>query len=55
MGRTPTGKTRRKVFEFVRDRLLTGPPPTVREVVQGPDLHPREVAGGALDSGEDLL
>ena len=32
MGRTPTGETRRKVFEFVRDRLLAGDPPTVREV-----------------------
>ena len=32
MGRTPTGETRRKVFEFVRDRLLAGQPPTVREV-----------------------
>ena len=32
MGRTPAGETRRKVFEFVRDRLLAGEPPTVREV-----------------------
>ena len=32
MGRTPTGETRRKVFEFVRGRLLAGQPPTVREV-----------------------
>ena len=32
MGCTPTGKTRRRVFEFVRDRLLAGQPPTVREV-----------------------
>ena len=32
MGRTPTGETRRKVLEFVRDRLLAGQPPTVREV-----------------------
>ena len=32
MGRTPTGETRRKVYEFVRDRLLAGQPPTVREV-----------------------
>ena len=32
MGRTPTGETRRKVFEFVRDRLLAGQPPTIREV-----------------------
>ena len=32
MGRTPAGETRRRVFEFVRDRLLAGQPPTVREV-----------------------
>jgi repressor LexA len=32
MGRTPPGETREKVFEFVRKRLLTGDPPTVREV-----------------------
>ena len=32
MGRTPPGETREKVFAFVRDRLLSGQPPTVREV-----------------------
>ena len=32
MGRTPAGETRKKVFAFVRDRLLAGQPPTVREV-----------------------
>jgi repressor LexA len=32
MGRTPTGETRRKIFAFMRDRLLAGEPPTVREV-----------------------
>ena len=32
MGRTPTGQTRDKVFKFVRARLLSGQPPTVREV-----------------------
>ena len=32
MGRTPAGETREKVFAFVRDRLLAGQPPTVREV-----------------------
>jgi repressor LexA len=30
--RTPPGQTRRQVFRFVRDRLLKGRPPTVREV-----------------------
>jgi repressor LexA len=34
MGRTPPGQTRERVFRFVRDRLLGGLPPTVREVQQ---------------------
>jgi repressor LexA len=32
MGRTPPGQTRERVFRFVRDRLLSGLPPTVRDV-----------------------
>ncbi len=32
MGRTPAGQTRERVFQFVRNRLLAGLPPTVREV-----------------------
>lgn len=32
MGRTLKGQTRLKVFAFIRDRLLAGEPPTVREV-----------------------
>ena len=32
MGRTPRGETRERVFTFVRDQLLAGRPPTVREV-----------------------
>ena len=32
MGKTPAGQTRKRVFEFVRARLLAGEPPTVREV-----------------------
>jgi repressor LexA len=34
MGRTPTGQTRRQIYDFVRGRLLEGAPPTVREVQQ---------------------
>ena len=34
MGRTPPGQTRERVFRFVRDRLLAGLPPTVREIQQ---------------------
>lgn len=32
MGRTPPGRTRQRVLDFVRRRLLGGDPPTVREV-----------------------
>jgi repressor LexA len=32
MGKTPPGETREKIFAFVRDRILGGFPPTVREV-----------------------
>ncbi len=32
MRRTPQGETREQIFAFVRDRLLAGRPPTVREV-----------------------
>lgn len=32
VGRTPSGQTRRRVYEFVHSRLLEGTPPTVREV-----------------------
>jgi repressor LexA len=32
MGRTPAGQSREAVFRFVRDRILAGIPPTVREV-----------------------
>lgn len=30
--KTPPGETRDKIYEFMRDRLLDGKPPTVREV-----------------------
>jgi repressor LexA len=32
MGRTPPGQTRQRIFHFVRGRLLSGLPPTVRDV-----------------------
>ena len=35
MGRTPAGQTREKIYRFMRERLLEGRPPTVREVQQG--------------------
>jgi repressor LexA len=32
MAHTPPGQTRERVFQFMRDRLLDGRPPTIREV-----------------------
>jgi repressor LexA len=32
MGRTPAGETRKRIFEFMRRRLLAGEPPSTREV-----------------------
>lgn len=32
MGKTPPGQTRKRIFEFMRTRLLAGQPPTTREV-----------------------
>lgn len=32
MAHTPPGQTRERIFRFMRDRLLDGQPPTVREV-----------------------
>ena len=32
MGRTPPGQTRERILRFVRERLLAGLPPTVRDV-----------------------
>jgi repressor LexA len=32
MGRTPPGQTRQRIFQFLQERLLSGLPPTVREV-----------------------
>ncbi len=32
MGRTPRGETRAKILEYMRQRILRGDPPTVREV-----------------------
>jgi len=34
VGRTPPGQTRERVFRLVRERILAGLPPTVREVQQ---------------------
>lgn len=56
--KTPPGETREKIYEFMRDRLLEGKPPTVREVqarfgfkaVQSAQAHLEQlVAEGRLE------
>lgn len=44
MAHTPPGQTRERVFRFVRNRLLDGQPPTVREVRDALDFRAVESA-----------
>jgi repressor LexA len=44
MGRTPAGETRERVFALVRERILAGRPPTVREVQQAFDFRAVQTA-----------
>ena len=56
MGKTPPGQTRQRVFRFVRQRLLAGEPPTVRDVqeefgfrsVQTARMHLETLVGKGL-------
>lgn len=50
MGRTPPGETRQKVFAFVRQRLLAGDPPTVREVQEALGFRAVQTARQHLES-----
>ena len=50
MARTPPGKTREKVYRYVRERLLAGTPPTVREVQQAMGFRAVESARGHLNA-----
>lgn len=50
MAYTPPGRTREKVFRFVRDRLLAGAPPTVREVQTAMGFEAVESARRHLDA-----
>jgi len=50
MGRTPPGQTRDRVFRLVRDRLLAGSPPTVREVQQALGFRSTETAREHLET-----
>ena len=50
MGRTPAGQTRKRVFEFMRQRLLAGNPPSVREVQQAFEFRAVQSAREHLES-----
>jgi repressor LexA len=57
MAHTTPGRTRERVFRFVRDRLLAGAPPTVREVQQAMGFGAVESARKQLEAlvGEGRL
>ncbi|MFH1807178.1 MAG: transcriptional repressor LexA [Pseudomonadota bacterium] len=50
MGRTPKGATRQKVYSFMRQRLLAGQPPTVREVQQALGFKAVQTARSHLEA-----
>jgi repressor LexA len=50
MGRTPPGATREQVFRYVRERLLKGEPPTVREVQEAFGFKAVETARAHLEA-----
>ena len=50
MGRTPRGETRERVLAFVRERLIAGVPPTVREVQAAFDFRSVGTAREHLDA-----
>lgn len=50
MAHTPPGRTREKVFRFMRKRLLAGAPPTVREVQEAMEFAAVESARKHLEA-----
>jgi repressor LexA len=50
MGRTPPGQTRERVFRLVREQLLAGSPPTVREVQRAFGFRSVETAREHLEA-----
>ncbi len=50
MAYTPPGETRRRVYRWVRDRLLAGAPPTVREVQERFGFRAVETARAHLEA-----
>jgi repressor LexA len=57
MAHTPPGRTRERVYAFVRERLLRGQPPTIREVQGAMGFRAVESARSHLDAlcGEGKL
>ena len=57
MPRTPPGETRERVFQYVRERLLAGRPPTIREVQEKFRFSAVETARAHLEAlvGEGRL
>jgi repressor LexA len=50
MGKTPVGQTREHVYRFVRERLLQGAPPTIREVQRAFGFRAVETARAHLEA-----
>lgn len=50
MGKTPPGRTRERVYRYVRERLLSAAPPTVREVQEAFDFKAVQTAREHLEA-----
>jgi len=50
MAHTPPGRTRQRVYRYVRDRLLAGQPPTVRDVQRALGFRAVESAHAHLEA-----
>jgi repressor LexA len=50
MARTPPGETRERVYRYVRERLMRGRPPTLREVQRALGFRAVESARGHLEA-----
>ena len=48
--RTPKGQTRERIFQFVRQRLMEGLPPTIREVQNAFDFRAVQTAHEHLEA-----
>lgn len=50
MPKTPPGQTRERVYHYVRERLVEGRPPTIRDVQRAFSFRAVETARGHLDA-----